>query len=128
MDLFSALTLIGGLSLFLFGMQGRPVTVRLLDPPLHEFLPTEDKDIAALAQEMNIPADELKATIRSMAKAKADIERIADTLVQGYKKQLDTLYQAEAVDIAGDVSVIENMMKRDGLTGGSDFGQVMGGH
>lgn len=64
----------------------------------------------------------------NMAKAKADIERIADTLVQGYKKQLDTLYQAEAVDIAGDVSVIENMMKRDGLTGGSDFGQVMGGH
>jgi pyruvate,orthophosphate dikinase len=47
-------------------MQGRPVTVRLLDPPLHEFLPTEDKDIVALAQEMNIPADELKATIRSM--------------------------------------------------------------
>lgn len=64
----------------------------------------------------------------NMAKAKADIERIADTLVQGYEKQLDTLYQAEAVDIAGDVSVIENMMKRDGLAGGNDFGQVMGGH
>jgi len=47
-------------------MHGRPVTVRLLDPPLHEFLPTEDKDILALAEEMNIPADELKATIRSM--------------------------------------------------------------
>lgn len=75
----------------------------------------------------------------NMAKAKADIERIADTLVAGYEKQLDTLYQAEAVDIAGDVGVIESMMKRDGLTGGADFrpivepaaqegGQVMGGH
>lgn len=64
----------------------------------------------------------------NMAKAKADIERIADTLVEGYEKQLDTLYQAEAVDIAGDVSVIENMMRRDGLTGGSDFGVPLGGH
>lgn len=81
------------------------------------------------------------------AKAKADIERIADTLVEGYRKQLDTLYQAEAVDIAGDVSVIESMMRRDGLAGQSDFrpfkqfveqdttesagqsgGTVMGGH
>ncbi len=77
-------------------------------------------------------------TGENMAKAKADIERIADTLVAGYEKQLDTLYRAEAVDIAGDVNVIENMMKRDGLTGRSDFdvkaaekpedGQLMGGH
>ena len=72
----------------------------------------------------------------NMAKAKADIERIADTLVEGYEKQLDTLYRAEAVDIAGDVNVIENMMRRDGLTGRGDFrpfeqtggGQEAGGH
>ena len=64
----------------------------------------------------------------NMAKAKADIERIADTLVEGYEKQLDRLYQAEAVDIAGDVSVIENMLKRDGLSGQDEFGQTMGGH
>lgn len=74
-------------------------------------------------------------TGENMAKAKADIERIADTLVEGYEKQLDTLYRSEAVDIAGDVNVIENMMKRDGLAGQSDFkpfgeagGQTMGGH
>ena len=35
-------------------MMGKPVTIRLLDPPLHEFLPTEDDDIKALAQEMDI--------------------------------------------------------------------------
>ena len=57
----------------------------------------------------------------NMAKAKADIERIADTLVEGYKNQLDSLYMAEAVDIAGDVSVIEGMLRRDGLAGGNDF-------
>ncbi len=58
---------------------------------------------------------------QNMAKAKADIERIADTLVAGYEKQLDTLYSADAMDIAGDVSVIENMMRRDGLSGSDDF-------
>ena len=65
----------------------------------------------------------------NMAKAKADIEGIADTLVAGYEKQLDKLYRAEAMDIAGDVSVIENMLKRDGLSGQDDFGQTAaGGH
>ncbi len=64
----------------------------------------------------------------NMAKAKKDIEGIADTLVAGYEKQLDKLYTAEAVDIAGDVSVIENMLKRDGLSDKDDFGTPMGGH
>ena len=44
-------------------MGGRPVTIRLLDPPLHEFLPTEDNDIKALAKEMGITFEDLKATI-----------------------------------------------------------------
>ncbi|MCD7844701.1 MAG: 5-bromo-4-chloroindolyl phosphate hydrolysis family protein [Oscillospiraceae bacterium] len=67
-------------------------------------------------------------TGENMAKAKSDIEGIADTLVAGYEKQLDKLYRAEAMDIAGDVSVIENMLRRDGLSGDGDFGQTMGGH
>ena len=43
-----------------------PVTVRLLDPPLHEFLPVLDADIKALADEMGITFDELKATVASL--------------------------------------------------------------
>ena len=42
-------------------MQGNPVTIRYLDPPLHEFVPKEDKDIAELAKEMGMSFDELKA-------------------------------------------------------------------
>ena len=57
-----------------------------------------------------------------------NIEGIADALVAGYEKQLDKLYTAEAVDIAGDVSVIENMLRRDGLADNNDFGKPMGGH
>ena len=44
-------------------MKGLPVTIRLLDPPLHEFVPTEEEDIRALADEMALSYDELKATI-----------------------------------------------------------------
>ncbi len=47
-------------------MEGRPVTIRLLDPPLHEFLPTEDEDIAELAKTMGLTFEHLKATVRSL--------------------------------------------------------------
>ncbi|BBK75720.1 MULTISPECIES: pyruvate, phosphate dikinase [Clostridium] len=45
---------------------GMPVTIRLLDPPLHEFLPSEDEDIEALAKEMGITFEELKATVAEL--------------------------------------------------------------
>lgn len=41
-------------------LKGLPMTVRYLDPPLHEFLPTEEKDIIALAQEMGVTIEHLK--------------------------------------------------------------------
>ena len=47
-------------------LEGLPVTIRFLDPPLHEFLPTEEDDIVALAKEMQISVDELKEVIVSL--------------------------------------------------------------
>ena len=47
-------------------LEGRPVTIRLLDPPLHEFLPSADEDIEALAKEMGITFEELKATVAEL--------------------------------------------------------------
>jgi len=44
----------------------RPVTIRFLDPPLHEFLPHEENEIQALAKEMQISVNELKFTIESL--------------------------------------------------------------
>jgi len=44
-------------------MEGKPVTIRFLDPPLHEFVPTADAAIAALAQEMGMTAEALKKVI-----------------------------------------------------------------
>src|SRR5690554_4658022 len=48
-------------------MSGLPVTIRLLDPPLHEFLPHEDSAIKELAAEMGISFDELKQTIEGLS-------------------------------------------------------------
>ena len=44
-------------------MNGLPVTVRLLDPPLHEFLPKTDKDIDDIAKELNISHHDIKSRI-----------------------------------------------------------------
>ena len=47
-------------------MKGRPVTIRLLDPPLHEFVPTDPEDIKALAKEMKITEEHLNNVIASL--------------------------------------------------------------
>jgi pyruvate,orthophosphate dikinase len=50
-------------------MGERPVTIRLLDPPLHEFLPTQEEDIGDLAENMGISFEELKATVDGLHEA-----------------------------------------------------------
>lgn len=47
-------------------MDGLPVTIRLLDPPLHEFLPHTDEEIEALAKEMNMTFEELKDVVQGL--------------------------------------------------------------
>jgi len=47
-------------------MEGRAVTVRYLDPPLHEFLPTEEEDIKEIAADMGIDVNDLKETIDNL--------------------------------------------------------------
>ena len=47
-------------------MDGLPVTVRLLDPPLHEFLPQNDEDVEAVAKSMSIPIQELRARLEAL--------------------------------------------------------------
>ncbi|HRX13817.1 MAG TPA: pyruvate, phosphate dikinase [Eubacteriales bacterium] len=47
-------------------MQDRPVTIRFLDPPLHEFLPTKEEDIVKIAKEMKITVEKLKSTITKL--------------------------------------------------------------
>ena len=47
-------------------LEGKPMTVRYLDPPLHEFVPTDPEDIADLAKEMNLTVEEVKSTCEAL--------------------------------------------------------------
>ncbi|MEZ4357909.1 MAG: pyruvate, phosphate dikinase [Eubacteriales bacterium] len=47
-------------------MEGRSVTIRFLDPPLHEFVPTDEKDIIELSKQLGISVEKLKNTIDSL--------------------------------------------------------------
>ena len=47
-------------------LEGNPVTIRFLDPPLHEFVPTEEADIEALAKTQGKSVDDIKAIIKSL--------------------------------------------------------------
>ena len=47
-------------------MRGKPVTIRFLDPPLHEFVPHEDSEIRALAKEMGLTFERLKRTVEDL--------------------------------------------------------------
>ncbi len=50
-------------------MDGLPVTIRTLDPPLHEFLPHEDPEIRDLASAMDVPFEQLKARVQALREA-----------------------------------------------------------
>ena len=47
-------------------LEGRPMTVRYLDPPLHEFLPNNEKDMKALAKEMNVSFEHIKNKVAEL--------------------------------------------------------------
>lgn len=58
----------------------------------------------------------------NMRSAKDNIEKILDLLVEAYKRLLDKLYVSDSMDISTDIDVLEKMMEKDGLKGGT-FGQ-----
>jgi len=57
--------------------------------------------------------------------AKQSIRNILDTLTTGYEQQLDQLFKSDAIDIAADISVLENLMQQDGLTNDKSEFQVL---
>ena len=77
---------------------------------MNYYLPTTIKllDSYALLEAQGIEGDNITAS-------KHQIEGIMDTLIQGFEKQLDMLFSAQAMDINSDIEVLENMMAADGL-------------
>ncbi len=60
----------------------------------------------------------------NIAAAMKDVEEIMDKLVQGFEKQLDTLFDSEAMDVTSDITVLENMMSMEGLSDLDPFGSL----
>jgi pyruvate,orthophosphate dikinase len=79
-------------------MDGLPVTIRLLDPPLHEFLPAADDNIDALAEALDESPKALRATIQAMAESNPMLghrgSRLAITTPEIYAMQLRAIFGA----------------------------------
>ncbi len=99
-------------------VQEKPEKLPQIKSFMSYYLPTTLKLLGTYAsfESSGVDGDNIKT-------AKAEIERILDTLVDGFRKQLDKLFESDAMDIASDIDVLENMLRRDGLAGdGSAFG------
>jgi len=79
-------------------MKGLPVTIRLLDPPLHEFLPHTDAELEELAKEMHVPAATLKAKVESLHEFNPMLGhrgcRLAITFPEIYDMQVRAIMEA----------------------------------
>jgi len=80
-------------------MAGYPVTIRLLDPPLHEFLPHTSQEIAALAKVLKMPAVKLKRIVASLVEANPMLGHRGCRLGITYPEI--TEMQARAIFLAG---------------------------
>lgn len=100
------------------------ITVKILDyqrqhpdksPQLHSFLsyylPTTLKILRAYAQ-----LEDQEVAGENITAAMARIEGMMDKVVEGFEKQLDQLFQGDALDITTDVEVLERMLSKDGLS------------
>ena len=87
---------------------------------LNYYLPTTLKILKAYAQ---MEAQGVEG--ENIRQAKGRIEGMMDKVVEGFEKQLDKLFQDNAMDIATDVAVLERMLEKDGLSGGE--GMTLGG-
>jgi pyruvate,orthophosphate dikinase len=95
-------------------MDGLPVTIRLLDPPLHEFLPHEREEIEALAKQMGIGADDLATTVESLREANPMLGhrgcRLGITYPEITEMQAQAIFEAAVNVTARGVKAIPEVM------------------
>ncbi len=86
-------------------MRGLPVTIRLLDPPLHEFLPTETRQLEELSRSMGVPVAKLAARTRDLHEFNPMLGhrgcRLAITYPEIYAMQARAILEA-AAQVAGE--------------------------
>jgi pyruvate,orthophosphate dikinase len=79
-------------------MEGRPVTIRLLDPPLHEFIPATDKELEELAAELGKDPDEMKERAAALRETNPMLGhrgcRLGITYPEVYEMQARAIFEA----------------------------------
>jgi pyruvate,orthophosphate dikinase len=96
-------------------MDGLPVTIRLLDPPLHEFLPHELEEKAALAKEMGVPLETIQRKVDSLHESNPMLGhrgcRLGLTYPEIYEMQVEAIIAAavmvkkEGVDVQPEIMI-----------------------
>ena len=95
-------------------MEGLPVTIRLFDPPLHEFLPQTDKDIDELAAKLNIPAGRLRTKRNVLHELNPMLGhrgcRLGITFPEIYEAQVTAIMEAACELTRAGVNVLPEIM------------------
>ena len=97
-------------------MGGRPATIRLLDPPLHEFLPHAEKDIESVANEIGVPAKELMRRANELQESNPMLGhrgcRLGISYPEIYEMQVSAIFSAQqkVKNETGVMPVVEIMI------------------
>ena len=95
-------------------MNGLPVTIRLLDPPLHEFLPHEPAQQAQMAEEMGVPLSQIEAKITSLHEFNPMLGhrgcRLGITYPEIYEMQVEAIFEAAVNVRAKGVNPLPEIM------------------
>lgn len=97
-------------------LQRHPETLPQLQTFLDYYLPTTLKLLRSYdeLQQQSVQGENIRGAMDS-------IEGMLDTVLQGFRKQLDSLYASQSVDITADVAVLQRMMASQGLSQDKDF-------
>jgi hypothetical protein len=87
---------------------------------LNYYLPTTIKLLNAYDRMSDIGIDG-----ENLSKSMTSIEGMLDTAIDAFKKQLDSLFANQALDIETDISVMNRMLAREGLTGGGELDELI---
>ena len=95
-------------------MEGLPVTIRLLDPPLHEFLPHEDAAVSEMASELNLTVEEVKQKVNGLKEMNPMLGhrgcRLGITYNEIYDVQVRAIFDAAVIVVKEGKKVIPEVM------------------
>ncbi len=95
-------------------MSGLPVTIRLLDPPLHEFLPEKAEDVASVAQDLGVRTEVLQERLRQLHESNPMLGhrgcRIGVTTPEIYRTQVRAIFEAAASCQRRGIEVLVEVM------------------